>query len=40
MLLAIDAGNTNFVFALRDSGTLRPRWRISTDPRCTGGDST
>ena len=33
MLLAIDAGNTNVVFALLDAGTIRARWRIATDPR-------
>ena len=35
MLLAIDAGNTNIVFALVDDGTIRARWRIATDPRRT-----
>jgi len=35
MLLAIDAGNTNIVFALVDDGTIRGRWRIATDPRRT-----
>jgi len=35
MLLAIDAGNTNIVFALADDGTIRARWRIATDPRRT-----
>jgi type III pantothenate kinase len=35
MLLAIDAGNTNLVFALVDKGTIRARWRIATDPRRT-----
>lgn len=30
MLLAIDAGNTNVVFALLDEGGVRQRWRIST----------
>jgi type III pantothenate kinase len=35
MLLAIDAGNTNVVFALVDSGEIRARWRIATDPRRT-----
>ena len=36
MLLAIDAGNTNLVFALVDeAGTIRARWRIATDPRRT-----
>lgn len=36
MLLAIDAGNTNVVFALFDNGTIKGRWRIATDPRRTG----
>jgi type III pantothenate kinase len=36
MLLAIDAGNTNLVFALVDeAGAIRARWRIATDPRRT-----
>ena len=36
MLLAIDAGNTNVVFALVDEDrTIRARWRIATDPRRT-----
>ena len=35
MLLAIDAGNTNLVFALVEDGTIRARWRIATDPRRT-----
>ena len=35
MLLAIDAGNTNVVFALVDGGRIRARWRIATDPRRT-----
>jgi type III pantothenate kinase len=35
MLLAIDAGNTNVVFALVEGGTIRARWRIATDPRRT-----
>jgi type III pantothenate kinase len=35
MLLAIDAGNTNLVFALVDQGEIRARWRIATDPRRT-----
>lgn len=30
MLLAIDAGNTNVVFALLDDAGVRQRWRIST----------
>jgi type III pantothenate kinase len=35
MLLAIDAGNTNIVFALMEDGVIRARWRIATDPRRT-----
>jgi type III pantothenate kinase len=35
MLLAIDAGNTNLVFALVDQGQIKARWRIATDPRRT-----
>ena len=35
MLLAIDAGNTNIVFALLEEGVIRARWRIATDPRRT-----
>jgi type III pantothenate kinase len=38
MLLAIDAGNTNVVFALVDSGEIRARWRIATDPRRTADE--
>ena len=35
MLLAIDAGNTNLVFALVDGGRIKARWRIATDARRT-----
>jgi type III pantothenate kinase len=35
MLLAIDAGNTNIVFALVDDGEIKARWRIATDARRT-----
>ena len=35
MLLAIDAGNTNLVFALVEEGMIRARWRIATDARRT-----
>ncbi len=38
MLLAIDAGNTNLVFALVDKGGIRARWRIATDPRRTADE--
>ena len=35
MLLAVDVGNTNLVFALVDKGEIKARWRIATDPRRT-----
>src|SRR5438874_2736710 len=35
MLLAIDVGNTNLVFALVAGGEIKARWRIATDPRRT-----
>ena len=38
MLLAIDAGNTNVVFALVDGRTIKARWRIATDPRRTADE--
>jgi type III pantothenate kinase len=38
MLLAIDAGNTNIVFALLEDGVIRARWRIATDPRRTADE--
>ncbi|MFC3174265.1 type III pantothenate kinase [Novosphingobium bradum] len=43
MLLAIDLGNTNVVFALIDLAApggpaIRTRWRIATDPRRTGDE--
>ena len=46
MLLAIDAGNTNVVFALVDPGSspgqggrrIWARWRIATDPRRTADE--
>lgn len=38
MLLAIDAGNTNVVFALFDGRTIKGRWRIATDSRRTGDE--
>src|SRR4051812_47376261 len=38
MLLAVDAGNTNVVFALLENGAIRARWRIATDPRRTGDE--
>ncbi len=38
MLLAIDAGNTNLVFALVQDGAIQTRWRIATDPRRTADE--
>src|SRR5437773_1073580 len=38
MLLAVDAGNTNLVFALVNDGEIRARWRIATDPRRTADE--
>lgn len=43
MLLAVDAGNTNVVFALFDLGgeggpTIKARWRIATDARRTADE--
>ncbi len=38
MLLAIDAGNTNVVFALVEGRTIKARWRIATDPRRTADE--
>jgi type III pantothenate kinase len=38
MLLAIDAGNTNIVFALIEDGAIRTRWRIATDSRRTADE--
>ena len=38
MLLAIDAGNTNLVFALVGGGQIKARWRIATDPRRTADE--
>jgi len=38
MLLAIDAGNTNVVFALVKDGKIAARWRIATDPRRTADE--
>jgi type III pantothenate kinase len=38
MLLAVDAGNTNVVFALFEGREIRTRWRIATDPRRTADE--
>lgn len=38
MLLAIDVGNTNTVFALFDAGTELAEWRLATDTRRTADE--
>jgi len=38
MLLAIDAGNTNIVFALMEGTRIVTRWRIATDARRTADE--
>jgi len=38
MLLAIDAGNTNVVFAVINGREIKARWRIATDPRRTADE--
>jgi len=38
MLLAVDVGNTNVVFAVFEKGEIRSRWRIATDPRRTADE--
>lgn len=38
MLLAIDVGNTNVVFAVVDETTVQQRWRISTQHNRTSDD--
>ena len=38
MLLAIDAGNTNVVFAVHDRSEWRGIWRIATDPQRTSDE--
>ncbi len=38
MLLTIDAGNTNVVFAVFDRDTIVGQWRISTDARRTADE--
>ena len=35
MLLAVDVGNTNVVFAICEGRAIKARWRIATDPRRT-----
>ena len=38
MLLAIDVGNTNIVFAICDGDEIKWRWRISTDGQRTADE--
>lgn len=38
MLLAIDSGNTNIIFALFDGSEIKARWRIATDPQRTADE--
>ncbi len=38
MLLAVDAGTTNVVFALVEGREIKARWRIATDPRRTADE--
>ncbi len=38
MLLVIDVGNTNVVFAVFDGNNLAGQWRISTDARRTADE--
>ena len=38
MLLAIDVGNTNIVFAICEGDEIRQRWRISTDRNRTADE--
>ena len=38
MILAIDVGNTNLVFALVEEGEIKARWRIASDARRTADE--
>lgn len=38
MLLAIDAGNTNIVFAVCEKGEVRVQWRATTEPARTADE--
>jgi type III pantothenate kinase len=38
MMLVVDAGNTNIVFAIHDGAEWRGRWRIATDPQRTSDE--
>ena len=38
MLLVVDAGNTNIVFAVNDGASWRGTWRIATEPQRTSDE--
>ena len=38
MLLVIDAGNTNIVFAIAQNDRILKKWRINTDPKRTADE--
>ena len=38
MLLVVDAGNTNIVFAVHDGASFRGTWRIATEPQRTSDE--
>ncbi|HUQ12853.1 MAG TPA: type III pantothenate kinase [Novosphingobium sp.] len=38
MILAIDVGNTNVVFAIVEGRVIKARWRVATDPRRTADE--
>jgi len=38
MLLAVDVGNTNVVFACIEGRAIKSRWRVATDPRRTADE--
>ncbi len=38
MLLAINSGNTNVVFAVYAGDALRASWRVSTNPKRTADE--
>ena len=40
MLLAINANNTNTVFAVYDGPNLRGAWRCATEPKRTEGSAS
>ena len=38
MMLVVDAGNTNIVFAVHDGAGWRGKWRVATDPQRTADE--